>query len=85
MKENNNPELKGFCAEIPFQSWIATKEAWKKANPYAVIKEEMKSVYMGIAEVPDSQLIGRTTQVKTMMIAWAIVYTEPKKVITAKP
>ena len=67
-------EIKGEFIMCPVQNYVAQMQEFNTKNPSIKVLEEIKTVFMGMADVPDAQLIGRTKQVQMPMVAALIIY-----------
>lgn len=73
-------EKKAHAIVTPVQSYIQEKQKFFEAHREIKVLEEVKTLMMGMIEVPDPQLIGKTKQQQALMMAWFILYEEKVKV-----
>lgn len=65
-----------YCTVCPFDQYLQHKNDWVSKHPNGIIIEEIKNLSIGMIEIPDPQLIGKTKQAQALLIAWAIIYIE---------
>lgn len=72
-------KLKGEAIVCPFSDYLKEKKKWEDRHPDAIIKEEIKSTFITVQEVPaglgNIKLQGMA-QVQILMIICAIIFEE---------
>lgn len=77
-------ELKAFAVVCQFQEYMSEKRKFQEKCPNAVIVEEIKTLSMGIEQVPNPLQIGTTIPRQVIMISWAIIFEEKETVLILK-
>jgi len=73
----------GHSVVCPFQNYIDEKRKFREAHPKAAIIEEIKTLFLAVANVP--HLPGLQMQAgpqQVLMIAWAVVFREDVSEVT---
>jgi len=75
----NEQKIECYFVSTPLANYYNEKRKWKAAHPNAKILEEIKTLGMGVVEVPDPVIIGKTIPQQQIMILYAIIYEEKHK------
>lgn len=69
-------EKRATCIICSVENYILEKSKFFEQHPNAKILEEIKTLSMGLVEVPDPTFIGKTKQVQQLLVYYMVVYEE---------